>query len=194
MLHKSLSFFLLWLLLLGSLDSALAEPDIHDLPERPGHAPTPVAPKGDINAPPPYQQWKFNFDMRVQPQLYDFFSPSPNFENNYGFLGVRSRGGIHYRSGDLDARLQLQNVLAIGLPTRALAPNPAGALGQGAAYLSLALRPTFDTLGIRQLWLHYGAPSGALGISTGSGVKIGRLNYLSGLEAPSTDYQLNWIK
>jgi hypothetical protein len=162
----------------------------------PSASPSPAGNTGhDLNAPAhPVRGVFFTEEVRLMPESYDYFSPSPKYENAYGYFGMRLRGGVGYSAPSYGARLELANVLLAGLPEHAIAPGAAGSLGQGGTYFSLARRDSIDTLGVRQLYFRGGAPEGKLGAPTGSDVQIGRLEYESGLEAPSTDTVLDWVK
>ena len=178
-----------------ALPSPAASPEASPVPP-PRATPSPEKPPrpATLNAAPVRSGFTPVLDLRIAPEVYDFFAPPTPRENAYGFLGVRARPALTYTGKNWDARLQIQNVLALGLPERGVAPPPAGSLGQGGAYYGLALRPTFDTLGVRQLFVRIGAPTGALGAPTGSALKVGRFDYSGGMEVAAQDGVIDWLK
>lgn len=121
------------------------------------------------------------------PEVYDFFTPSRTFENHYGYLGVRIRPGVEVVDRDWQAVVQGQMVSLLALPDLAIAPAPAGALGNGANSYALALRQDITTLGVRQAYVRVG-PQGK------SGLQIGRLDYIQALEVMTGDTVLDWLK
>ncbi|CAM9958777.1 unnamed protein product [Phaeothamnion confervicola] len=124
--------------------------------------------------------------MRVQPENWNFFDV-PGKKTDYGFLGVRTRIGALYQEDILALRVELQDVQLLALPTSAVAPSPQGSLGQGGNYFSLGNAADYNTLGVRKLYLR-------LGERDKTCFQIGRFDYYSGLEQPSTDPIVDWMK
>jgi len=131
--------------------------------------------------------WWYSANLRVMPEMYDFFKSTATGENNYGYLGVRLRGSVGYKAPKWDARAELQNVLLMGLPKGSVVPAPAIVLGQGSSYFYTARRGDIDTLGIRQLYFR-------LGKAEKTSLQIGRFEYFDGEEVKSADPVLSWIK
>lgn len=173
-----------------------AEPSAPDaVPAAKTGSPAPAAaPSPGVEKKPPAgkgskkgEGWWYSADMRIMPEYYDFFKPDNTSENEYGFLGVRLRGSVGYKAAAWDARAELQNSLLTGIPQGSVAPSPAGLLGQGAVYQFFSKRKSIDTLGIRQLYFR-------LGKADKTSLQVGRFEYFDGLEAPSKDPVLAWVK
>lgn len=171
---------LVCLLLLGlcPLDVARSEPS----PE-PSPSPAPAA-------PPRKSRWTFGGDLRLQPEVWSWFTPASTRALNtsaYTFLGARLRGKIRYKAPGFEGFLELQDTQMLFLPTNAIAAPPAGQLGTGGTYYATALRPDINTLGVHQGWLRFGKPEATQ-------FQVGRVEYFSGLEVASTDPIIDWLK
>lgn len=153
---------------------------------KPGKALTAVKPRG----------FWYDIDARVMPETFDWFAPTnPSaktkggkfYGNGYSFMGLRIRGDVGYDTKDWQARGQLQELTLMGLPTHASAPSPAGNLGNGAAYYQDSMSTNITTLGIRQMYFHWGEVNK-------TGIQVGRFAYDDQADVPSVDPTLDWLK
>lgn len=154
------------------------------IPQPAAAAPTPDAPKPK---PKPKQGWWIDGDARVQGEAWDYFNPGGGFQNSYDFAGIRLRPRLHYDSPRFSGQAEVQDVLMLGVPRHAVAPGAGSLLGVGASYYVHSLRPSINTLGLRQAWIRIGDPKAV-------GLQVGRMEYASAMESNSGDATLEWVK
>lgn len=161
----------------------------------PSRSPLAAEPSGSPGAKPaakkPRGLW-YDLDLRLQPELFDWLAPAtprraPFFTNDYNFLTFNIRPGMGYDEKMWQVRAQLQGVFLFNLPIHAIAPAPAGALGTGASYFSLARTSDSETVGIRQLYAHVGELNK-------TGLQLGRIAYEDQNDVPSIDPMLAFQK
>lgn len=75
---------------------------------------------------------------RLRGELVDWFRPADvagaPVDNRYGFFGSRYRLGLAATWPNVEFVLLMQETILANVPSDAIAPQPAGALGTGAAY------------------------------------------------------------
>lgn len=126
-----------------------------------------------------------SFKARVED--HNYFA-SAQADGAYAFGGASLRGGIRRETSRDDVLLEFALPALFNPPTRATAPNPQGALGQGANYFAsngghiAALFPKQLYTRLKQL----GSPANSL--------CLGRFEFVDGGEARPSDASLAYLK
>lgn len=136
---------------------------------------------------------EFSASTRIRAERWSWFDPgsrAPTFEPIYGFLAARSHLVARLANHAwLDAVADVQNTSWLGLPDRAGAPPPQGDLGLGATYFA-PHRKRNDT----RAFLHQGYLSLRARGRPATYLRIGRFEYLDGLETVPAEPTLAWVK
>ena len=126
-----------------------------------------------------------SFKARVED--YNYFS-SAKADGAYVYGGALLRGGVRRETSKDDILLELALPTLFNPPTRANAPNPQGALGQGANYFAnngghfAELFPKQAYTRLKQL----GSPANSL--------RLGRFEFVDGGELRPADVSLAYLK
>jgi hypothetical protein len=68
--------------------------------------------------------------------VWNWFDPKGEFDNDYIFAAVVSRGALQWKDDRFDVMVEAQNSSLVSLPDKASAPAPQGSLGLGAVYFA----------------------------------------------------------
>jgi Alginate export len=161
------------------------------------------APNGEKASEP---WWRANLKLTLQDRIrgegVSWFQPKPDPSKgisrgagDYGFFANQIRFGAQLKLPHLTAVIEGQDVRLVGLPKDASLPAPFGNLGPGALYFahSPGVRRDQTDLGettLRQGYFTLSDPPGVSGLS----LTLGRFEYSDGLETPSKDPTLTWLK
>ncbi len=139
---------------------------------------------------PARHEVRLNATSRVRYEQWNWFEPAASAaDNSYGFLAARTNLVLNYRAPRwLDARVDLQNSTLLGLPDDATAAPPAGDLGLGATYFAQHQERDISRVFLNQAYvtLRASRPETFL--------RLGRMEYLDGLEVMSGDPTIDWLK
>lgn len=125
-------------------------------------------------------------------EAWNFFQPSSvNSNNEYDLWTLRARLGLQLNTSIVDAYAQAQYNGLYGLPNNAAAAPPVGALGLGGAYF-LANQST-DPSNVFLKQAHLNFKGNAFGLP-GTQLKVGRFEYMDGLEYKSGDVKFDGLK
>ncbi len=119
---------------------------------------------------------------------FDTGSPAVGKDNNYVFMGQLLRVPASKQGKKTDALLELAVPLLFALPNDAVAAAPQGQLGLGASYKA-ANGGQYIGIFFKQAALTF---KGALGKNTN--LKVGRFEFIEGVESMTADPTLDWIK
>lgn len=141
------------------------------------------------------QRLSLTGSLRTRYELWNWFDPgnlagSHNNNNDNGFAATRLRLGLRYDTKNrFDAFVEAQNTAFLSLPDDAEAPAPQGNLGLGATHFSLHRREWDSRVFFHQLYLTLKAPE-----RPATFLRVGRFEYLDGLEVLTGDPTLDWLK
>jgi hypothetical protein len=138
----------------------------------------PPAPTGD---PTVSASW------RLRIEAWDWFRPDTG-DGEYVYAGSLLRLGIARARPSHDWQLELAIPNLIGLPRDAIAPPPQGQLGLGATYRAA----NGDRVG--SLFAKQGFWRVRRGIGPGNQLRLGRFEFVEGLEVIPQDASLAWLK
>lgn len=127
-------------------------------------------------------------NLRLRFEDWNWFDASP-YDSNYSFGAGTLRLGLSQQWERLEWQLEGVAPVLVGLPERAIAPNPSGQLGLGGTYFA-ANGNQDGSVFIRQANLRIKA----LGGDKASSLKIGRFEFNDGLEMIPVDPSLATIK
>lgn len=126
--------------------------------------------------------------LRVRVNNYGWFD-TPNFQDNYTFGEATLRLSLGQQREKFDWLVEGEFPLLVNLPTRAIAPAPAGQLGTGASYF--AANGGRDGSAIfKQCYIRF---KGAFGDAP-SRLRIGRFEFIDGMETVPADPTLATLK
>ena len=129
----------------------------------------------------------YSGSLRLRQEGWDWFKPATGtYQNAYTFTGAQLRYGVTRSDKTSESKLELQSSQLLGLPTRAAAPAPLGALGLGATYKAANGTQT-GSLFIKQLYTQKKYPDGTL-------AKLGRFEFAEGNELIPENPSLAWVK
>jgi len=125
-------------------------------------------------------QVTFNGSVRARTESWNWFDQTD--AGDYTFTGVLARGSASMQRGNLAWQAEVAVPALLGLPEDAVAPAPLGQLGLGASYWAANGRKQ-NTAGlfVKQAWLRVGAAPAAEGQS----LRVGRFEFIDGLESVS---------
>ena len=124
-------------------------------------------------------------------EYWNWFTPSAqtNDNNDYGYPFTRTRVGFSLSLPGVRAYVQAQDTHMWGLPDDAISAPPAGPLGIGAVYYAHGHSQDYHSTIIRQAFLDF--PKVFIhGLST----RMGRFDYLDGMEVTYKNPKINWLK
>ncbi len=138
---------------------------------------------------PASAQNRFHYFGSVKARVEDYnYFASAKADGAYVFGGALLRGGVRRETSRDDFLLELALPALFNPPTRATAPNPQGALGQGANYFAsngghiAELFPKQLYTRLKQL----GSPANSL--------RLGRFEFVDGGEVRPADTSLAYLK
>lgn len=154
--------------------------------------PTPAAQSNSAAKPKPTAPvlkpgYQFFGSARLRLEDWNWF-PTDKANGAYTFLGTLIRAGVMRQTRTEDVTLELAAPILAGLPTRAIATAPQGALGQGANYRD-ANHGQIASLFVKQAFVRFKN----VGAATNS-LRLGRFEFADGSETTSADTSLSWIK
>jgi hypothetical protein len=125
--------------------------------------------------------------LRSRQEFWDWFGTSTG-NGHYNFNGTILRLGATHISPTDDISVELQCNGLFGLPKSATMPAPKGQLGLGAAY--------HDASGNQEtgFFLHQGFWRIKQPKSPGSSIRLGRFEFVDGMETMPADPTLAWLK
>ncbi len=130
----------------------------------------------------------FNASWRVRLEMWDWFQTTGPYDGSYGFVGSLVRFAASGQTSRADWRIEFSQPSLLGLPNRAVAPAPQGALGLGANYYVVNGGDDANVF-LKQAFLllkNAGNPSSLL--------RVGRFEFVGGLESIPKDRTLAWLK
>ncbi len=136
------------------------------------------------------ERLKIGFQARLRGELVDWFrppeTPGASVDDSYAFFGSRYRLGVTATWPSVEVVLVLQETILANVPTDAIAPAPAGALGTGAIYFqntasSFQQEPFLKTGFVRLR-------------RRGLALTLGRFDLRSGFESVPTNPTLAFVK
>lgn len=126
-------------------------------------------------------------NLRVRQEVWDWFG-SEKGADKYTFTGSLLRFGATYTTPRNDFMVELAQPTLLNLPKDASLAPPLGQLGLGAAYRD-ANAGQEASLFIKQLWWR------AKGLGDkGNSLRLGRLEFIDGMETVPKDPSLAWLK
>lgn len=141
---------------------------------------------------------QINDYLRIRGQLlgsyeaWNYFQPSPavNNHNEYDLWDVRARLGLEFNSKVVDAYVEGQYLGAFGIPDDSFS-KPGGPLGLGAGYYVVNGSTSPQNTFLRQAYLRLkGETMGLKGLA----LKLGRFEYLEGMEYKSGNRKFDKLK
>ena len=146
-------------------------------------AATPAPPKqikiGEVN---------FSGSLRVRVEDYDWWE-TPGFEDNYTFGAAVLRLSLGQQKEKADWLVEGEFPLLVNLPEHAIAPAPAGQLGQGASYFAANGRQDGSAI-LKQAYVRVKNLFG----DKPSSLRLGRFEFIDGSETTPTDATLAALK
>jgi hypothetical protein len=124
--------------------------------------------------------------LRVRQEVWDWFEPTGDFDDSYSFTGAILRVGVAQKFAKGTGNLELAAPALLGLPSRAVAPAPQGALGLGGNYFAVNGDRKIS-LFVKQLNYHFP-------LAAGQTLKIGRQEFNEGTETIPTDPAFAMLK
>ena len=149
---------------------------------------TPTAPNSTA-AHQPYKigDWTITGSLRGRAEYWDWFE-TPGFHDSDLFGGTLLRLGAAKQSKNTDINFEIAQPTLYSLPANSVAPAPAGQLGQGGTYR--AVNGGQDAgLFIKTASLRFRN----LG-SAANSLRLGRFEFVDGLEVLPKDPSLAWLK
>ena len=129
-------------------------------------------------------------EIATRYEYWNWFTPSGSIpDNDYDYIFTRTRLGLGLNLPRAQAYLQVQDTHMWGLPEDAMAAAPQGPLGIGAIYyLHRGDENSHSTI-IRQAYIDI-SKIFLEGLST----RLGRFDYVDGLEVTYENPKVNWLK
>jgi hypothetical protein len=124
--------------------------------------------------------------LRVRQEVWDWFAPTGDFDSDYSFTGAILRIGVSQKFAKGTGNLELAAPALLGLPSKAIAPAPQGALGLGGNY--------FAVNGDRKVSLFVKQLNYQFPIASGQTLKLGRQEFNEGTETIPPDAGLAMLK
>lgn len=134
-------------------------------------------------------EWSTAGSLRTRLEVWDWFetgSPAAGRENDYSFVGNLLRVSAKKSGPESDYVFELAMPSLLGLPDDAIAPGAQGQLGLGGTYraanggqrMSAFLKQGYLTMKGRE----------------GRSLRVGRFEFVDGLESLTGDATLDWLK
>ncbi|KPK22689.1 MAG: hypothetical protein AMK69_19270 [Nitrospira bacterium SG8_3] len=121
---------------------------------------------------------------------WNWFEPFDSFaENSYDYIFTRTRFGLSLNLASAKIYLQAQDVHMWDLPDNAIVPPPQGPLGIGAIYYLHGESENYHSTIIRQAYLDIPKL-----FSDNLSARIGRFDYVDGLEVMYKNPKVKWLK
>jgi hypothetical protein len=135
----------------------------------------------------PNGDWKFFGSWRLRQEYWSWFS-SPVAQDTYSYTASQIRAGVSRQTSKEEVLLELESPALLNLPNFATAPAPAGQLGLGAAYRA-ASGGNAASLFLKQGYVRFKNLEGK-----GNSLRLGRFEFNDGLEIPTTDPSMSFLK
>ncbi|MBI3890608.1 MAG: alginate export family protein [Candidatus Wallbacteria bacterium] len=133
--------------------------------------------------------WKLSGSLRTRVEAWDYFKTGNipvGAENSYTFVGNILKLSAQKSTKDHDYFFELAAPSLLGLPDDAVAPGAKGQLGQGASYRA-ANGGQQASVFFKQAYLTMKGKEGRK-------MKVGRFEFVDGLESLPGDAVLDWLK
>jgi hypothetical protein len=147
--------------------------------------------QGQAGTEAPPTGWQVTPTLRTRVESWRWFdpgNPAVGKDSHYVFMGQILRVPASKQGKKADALLELAVPLLFALPDDAVAAAPQGQLGLGASYKA-ANGGQYIGVFFKQAALTF---KGALGKNTN--LKVGRFEFIEGVESMTADPTLDWIK
>lgn len=133
----------------------------------------------------------FSGNMLWRYEYRDWFDSQPGFDNQYGFVFQRSRLGLKFNSEKITAFVQGQYIHLLNLPENSIAHPPNGPLGLGAVYYAHNIDQGENPhrVFLKSAYISFNDP-----FDIGLSAKIGRFDYIDGLEVMTDSQKFNFLK
>ncbi|HSE49053.1 MAG TPA: alginate export family protein [Terriglobales bacterium] len=125
--------------------------------------------------------------VRFRVESWQWFE-TPLADGSYTFGANQVRLGIQQKRRNFDWMLELEQPTLFGLPDDAIAPPPQGALGLGANYFASNGREAAGIF-LKQGFLRLRLPG-----TEGNSLRLGRFEFIEGLEPGSKDATIGVLK
>ena len=129
-----------------------------------------------------------NGSLRLRVENYGWFE-TPGYSDDYTFGAAVLRLSLGQNREKLDWLVEGEFPLLVNLPDRAVAPAPQGQLGIGASYFAANNRQDASAI-LKQAYVRFKAPFG----DKGSSLRIGRFEFVDGMETAPADATLASLK
>jgi len=130
--------------------------------------------------------WSLDGSARLRYEDWSWFEADAN--DDYSFFGSLIRVGFSGKQGTMDWKLEVAQPTLLSLPRDAVAPAPQGQLGLGATYSAVNDNRDADLgLFIKNGYLR-------LGVGDASWLKVGRFEFIEGVESMPGDATLAAVK
>lgn len=133
------------------------------------------------------EDFQFFGSLRARIENYNYFS-APKANGAYAYGGTLLRFGVRRDTHRDDFMLELAQPTLINIPTKANAPNPQGALGQGANYFA-SNGGHVASLFPKQLYERFKQVG-----NTANSLRMGRFEFTDGGEYRPADLSLAYLK
>jgi hypothetical protein len=158
----------------------------------PAPSPSPAAKAPAKAAPaakPLYSVGGFNITAALRSRVENWgWFDTPGFDDSYTFTGSQLRVSALKSTPRTDFQVDLMEVIETGIPDKAVAPPPLGALGQGGNYFA-ANGNQDGALSLKQGFVRFKGINGP-----GSSLRLGRFEFNDGTETTVKDPTLSWLK
>jgi hypothetical protein len=145
--------------------------------------------KGEASpSPAPFKQgWQLSGSWRVRSEFWNWF-PTDKARNDYNFEASVLRLGVMRQTKRDEIMLEIEQPTLIGLPTGSTASAPQGQLGLGSSYRASSGTQS-ASLFLKQGYLTFKNVG-----RTGNDLKLGRYEFSDGMELPSANPSLAYLK
>lgn len=137
------------------------------------------------------KEWNVAGTLRSRAEFWRWFDPGARAlgtDHSYAFVGNLLRVAAQRQGKGADLLLELSAPFLIGLPADAVAPPPQGQLGMGASYRA-ANNGQDASLFVKQANVTWKRLAGG-----DTNLRLGRFEFIEGIEAMTRDATLDWIK
>lgn len=143
----------------------------------------------DYEGEPLPKKLSISASLRTRWELWNWFEPTGNQNNDYNFLGTVTRVGLAWNDEAYDVFVEGQNSALINLPGTAIAPSPEGALGLGGVYYGQNNANNDASVFLKQAYLTLRPP-----FVPGLSLTGGRFEFSDGAEVLAGEPTLDWLR